>query len=53
MIGHVLRHESLLKTILEGDVEGHIGRGRLRVEYMTQVMKDVNKGEAWRTMVTS
>jgi len=26
MIGHILRHESLLKKIIEGDVEGHIAR---------------------------
>ncbi|CAI6343800.1 unnamed protein product [Macrosiphum euphorbiae] len=60
MIGHILRHESLLKKIIEGDVEGHIARGRPRTEYMTQIMQDTNKGsykdlkelcydrEAWR-----
>ncbi|KAF0724219.1 LINE-1 reverse transcriptase [Aphis craccivora] len=60
MIGHILRHQSLLKKIIEGDVEGHISRGRPRTEYMTQIMQDTNKGsykelkelcydrEAWR-----
>lgn len=28
MIGYVLRHDSLPKTIIEGDVEGHIWIGR-------------------------
>jgi hypothetical protein len=60
MIGHILRHESLLKKIIERDVEGHIARGRPRAECMTQIMQDTNKGnykdlkellydrEAWR-----
>lgn len=43
IIEHTLRHESLLKTLIKGDVEGHIVRGRLRAEYMTQIMKDINK----------
>jgi hypothetical protein len=33
MIGHILRHESLLKKIIAGDVEEHIVRGRPRAEY--------------------
>lgn len=61
MIGHLLRHESLTKTVIEGDVEGHIGRGRPRMEYMKQLMSDMGKNsykklkelsndrEAWRT----
>ncbi|VVC31428.1 Hypothetical protein CINCED_3A000591 [Cinara cedri] len=60
MIGHILRHESLSKKILEGDVKGHVARGRPRAEYMTQIMQYTNKGnykdpkelrydrEAWR-----
>lgn len=32
MIGHILRHESLLKTIIENDVKGYIGRERPRTE---------------------
>jgi len=61
MIGHLLRHESLTKTVIEGDVEGHIGRGRPGMEYMKQLMSDMGKNsykklkelsndrEAWRT----
>lgn len=30
-MGHILRHESLLKSIIERDVNGHIGRRRPRV----------------------
>ncbi|VVC31607.1 Hypothetical protein CINCED_3A018086 [Cinara cedri] len=41
---HILRHASLLKEIIEGDVEGHIARGIPRAEYMTQIMQDTNKG---------
>lgn len=44
MIGHILRHESLLKKIIEGDVESHIATGRLRTEFMTQIIMDTNKG---------
>ncbi|VVC27478.1 Hypothetical protein CINCED_3A011221 [Cinara cedri] len=43
MIGHLLRHESLSKTILEGDFEGHIGRGRPRMEYTKQIIIDIGK----------
>jgi len=44
MIRYILRYESLLKKIIEGDVEGHIARGKPRTEYMTQIMQDTNKG---------
>jgi hypothetical protein len=37
MIGHLLRHESLSKIVIEGDVEGHIGRTP-RMEYMKQII---------------
>lgn len=40
-IRYILKHESLLKTIIEGDSEGYIGRGIPMMEYMT--MKDINK----------
>jgi hypothetical protein len=43
MIGHILRHDSLTRNIIEGDVEGYIGRGRLRMEYMKQIMIDMGK----------
>lgn len=38
MIGHILRRESPLKTIIEDHVNGHIGRGRPKIEHMTQIM---------------
>lgn len=42
MIGHILRNRSLLKTIIEGDIQGQIGKRKLR-KYMTQIMKDIDK----------
>lgn len=36
-IGHILRHEGLNITVLEGKIEGSRGRGRPRVPYMAQV----------------
>jgi hypothetical protein len=41
MVGHILRHEGLIKTVLEGRVEGKNYRGRLRLEYIEQIIKDV------------
>jgi len=61
MIGHILRHDSLTKNVIESDVEGYIRRGRPRMEYMKQIMIDMGKDsykelkelsynrEAWRT----
>ncbi|VVC28983.1 Hypothetical protein CINCED_3A023576 [Cinara cedri] len=43
MIGHILRHKSLLKKVIKGDVEGHIAGGRPRAEYMAQIMKHANR----------
>jgi len=43
MIGHLLRHDSLTKWVIEGDAEGYIGRVRLRIEYMNQIMIDMGK----------
>jgi len=34
MIGHILRHESLLKKLIQGDVEGHFARSRPKAEYI-------------------
>jgi len=31
MIGHLLRHDSLTKSVIEDDVTGHIRRGRPRM----------------------
>jgi hypothetical protein len=41
MVGHILRHEDLMKTVLEGRVEGKNYRGRPRLEYIEQIRKDV------------
>lgn len=45
MIVHQLCHGSLTKSVIEGDVEGHTGRGRPRMENIKQIMmeKDRNK----------
>jgi len=43
MIRHLLRHDSLLKTVIEGNVDGHIGRGKPRMEYMKQIIIDMGK----------
>jgi hypothetical protein len=41
MVGHILRHEGLMKTVLEGRVEGKNYRGRPRLEYIEQIIKEV------------
>jgi hypothetical protein len=40
-IGHILRHSGLLKTVLEGEISGKNYRERPRMEYIGQMMKDV------------
>jgi hypothetical protein len=40
-IGHILRHSSLLKTVLEGEISGKNYRGRPMMEYIGQIMKDI------------
>ena len=41
LIGHILRHEGLVKLVLEGSVGGKNGRGRPRHEYDKQIRVDV------------
>jgi len=41
MIGHTLRHDSLLKLIIEGYVDGKTGRGSPIMEYVSDIMKDI------------
>jgi hypothetical protein len=40
-IGHILRHSSLLKTVFEGEISGKNYRGRPRMEYIGQIMKNM------------
>ena len=37
LIGQILRHDGLMKTIVEGQVDGKNGKGRPRTKYMEQV----------------
>jgi hypothetical protein len=37
-IGHILRHSSLLKAVLVGEISGKNYRGRPRMEYIGQIM---------------
>jgi hypothetical protein len=39
-VGHLIRHEGLIKTILEDAVEGKNARGRPRLEYIDQILED-------------
>ena len=41
MIGHILRHEGLEGTLLEGTVEGLRWKGRKRLQYVKQIIDDV------------
>ena len=43
LVGHILRHDGLMKTIVEGQVDGKNGKGRPRIKYMEQVKKDVKE----------
>ena len=42
LVGHILRHENMIKMILEGMTEGKRCRGRLRLHYTKQLMEDMN-----------
>jgi hypothetical protein len=41
LIGHLLRHEDLLKTVTEGTVEGKMCRGRPRPSFIQKSVSDV------------
>lgn len=45
MIGNTLCHDSLLKLIIEGYVDGETGRGKPRIEYISQIMEDIGHGK--------
>lgn len=47
LVGHILRHNGLLKLIIEGTVDGKNSRGRPRLEYMSQIMEDMSCGSYW------
>lgn len=40
-IGHIFRHGGLLEQILEGIVVGKNHRGRPRLQYMSQIIEDL------------
>jgi hypothetical protein len=40
-IGHILRHSSILSTVLEREISGKNYRGRSWMEYIEQIRKDV------------
>lgn len=44
MIGHTLRHDSLLKLIIKGYVDDKTGRERPRMDYISQIMRDLDLG---------
>lgn len=41
MVGHLIRHDSFIKTIMEGKIEGKRGRGRPRISYMSQIKEKI------------
>lgn len=43
IIVYLPRHDSLTKSVIEGDVEGYIGWGRPKMEYIKQIMVDMEK----------
>ena len=43
LIGHIMRHDGLMKTIIEGQVNGKRGKGRPRMCYIGQIIKDVGE----------
>ena len=42
LVGHIFRHERLVGTIMEGKVGSKERRGRPKLEYVEQVMEDVD-----------
>ena len=41
-MGHILRQNGLVKRIIEGTIEGKNHRGRPCLDYMKQLMVDMN-----------
>jgi len=51
-IGHILRHDSLLRDIIEGRVKGKVTRGRKRLQMLRDVIsKSYEQLERWKTEV--
>uniref|UniRef100_A0A8D9ART7 Endonuclease-reverse transcriptase n=2 Tax=Cacopsylla melanoneura TaxID=428564 RepID=A0A8D9ART7_9HEMI len=40
-IGHILRHDGLLHTLIEGMYEGNVPRGRPRKDFISQLKNDM------------
>jgi len=47
-IGHILRHDGLLRTILEGRMEGKAARGRKRLNMLSDILKNDSYAEIKR-----
>jgi len=39
-VGHILRHENMLRTVLEGRMKGKRPRGRKRIKMVDDIMTD-------------
>lgn len=44
VIDDTMRHDGLLKLIIERYMDGKTGRGRSRMEYVSQITRDMNVG---------
>lgn len=42
MLGHLIRHDSYIKVIIEGKIEGKRKRGRPRRAYMDQIKEKIS-----------
>ena len=45
LFGHIIRHAGLMKTTVEGQVEGKKGKGRPRMNYIGRGIKDVKENK--------
>ena len=43
LIGHITRRDALMKTIIEGQIDGKRGKGRSRMCYIEQIIKDIKE----------
>lgn len=42
-IGHIIRNNELITTIIEEKIDRKAGRGRPRTQFMKQIMEDIGK----------